>query len=535
MAYEEIVKGNTINNGTATRFLNKINLGVDDVSILLIGDSVSDQPGEWFYLVGQYLGTTYPTHTVSYRAWDTATETYATATTLSTGSGSRTIRLWNCAVAATNSYYVMASRLQTAVIDTAADVVMIAEGHNHTESNDPSFGLFLALTQTITDVLPDAQIVMSSLNPRTDGNNARIQMAYDHSRRVASRYGYIFVDPYRAFIEYPSYATALIDVGGIHPNSTGHAVWRDVAKRIFKPRKEAPPLSQLSSTFSTVDENLVRNARFLKWSAGTTTVPDFWTLSGTGSSIAQSTVTELSPTPARLITAASGNSAWIRQQLDARDQPKVKGRYVTLSARIFVPSSVTTDLVIRAIISYSANVTQVTSAYVPTYSTLPGPVKNGYMWIVANTFLPTSVPSDVTVGVYLSGVTAAAELTVDRISFVTGGHPREWSESLLDQSYPLSTRVRTETTGTIALSVSDATIQRFQTTLTGNVTVTLPTTNISTGHTYRIVRSAAGAFTLTVSTIAAPANKVFASATQGWVEVMYNGTSWEQIAQGPWP
>lgn len=537
MAYEEIVKGTTVNNGAATRFVNKIALGVADLNLLLLGDSVSDNVGEWFYLVAQYLGTTYPTHTISYRAWDTTNEVYATASILSTGTGSRTINVWNCAVASSTGYYPLAQRFQTAVVNTSADVVMIAYGHNHTDTvPDESLGVFLNVTQSVSDALPDAQIIMSALNPRTDGLNGRITQAYDHSRRMAARFGYVFVDPYRAFIDYPSYATALIDGTGIHPNSTGHTVWRDVAKQPFKPRRQSAPDSQSISTFQTSDENLLRNARFQKWSAGTTSAPDFWGLFGTGSAISQGTTTEVSLTPARLTTGAVTNQAWLRQQLDARDQPKVKGRQVTLCARVFIPTANTADITCNAMISHTSNASTFKSFTLPVQAPLPGPVKGAYHWLVATTFLATSVPNDVTAGVFTTtGTTGTVDVTIDRIWFGVGGVPREWSESLLDAQYTLSTRVRTETTGTVALTASDATVQRFQTTLTGNVTVTLPTTNISTGHTFRIIRSAAGAFTLTVSTIAAPANKVFASATQGWVEVMYNGTSWEQIAADTWP
>lgn len=85
----------------------------------------------------------------------------------------------------------------------------------------------------------------------------------------------------------------------------------------------------------------------------------------------------------------------------------------------------------------------------------------------------------------------------------------------------------------VTLTMADAPIQRFNTQLTANRTVTLPTANQVVGSRFRIIRHAAtqGAFTLTVQTMS-PTNKVIANSTSGWVEAMWDGSNWQLIGSG---
>lgn len=79
---------------------------------------------------------------------------------------------------------------------------------------------------------------------------------------------------------------------------------------------------------------------------------------------------------------------------------------------------------------------------------------------------------------------------------------------------------------TLTVGVS-APIQRYATTLTGNRTVTLSTTNAKNGDQFRIVRTGLGAFTLDVGGL-----KTIASATAAFVDVGYDGSAWRLIGYG---
>jgi len=74
---------------------------------------------------------------------------------------------------------------------------------------------------------------------------------------------------------------------------------------------------------------------------------------------------------------------------------------------------------------------------------------------------------------------------------------------------------------------TDATTQRWATTLTTNRAVTLSTTAAVNGDRFRIVRTGLGAFTLDVGGL-----KTIPSATAAWVDVEFDGTAWRLTGYG---
>lgn len=75
-------------------------------------------------------------------------------------------------------------------------------------------------------------------------------------------------------------------------------------------------------------------------------------------------------------------------------------------------------------------------------------------------------------------------------------------------------------------------IVRYATTLTANRSVTLSTTNVTHGDTFRIVRTGLGAFTLAVQREDATILKTMPSATAAWCDVAYDGTAWQLTGYG---
>jgi hypothetical protein len=68
---------------------------------------------------------------------------------------------------------------------------------------------------------------------------------------------------------------------------------------------------------------------------------------------------------------------------------------------------------------------------------------------------------------------------------------------------------------------ADTRIQIWDTTLTNNRNVTLDTTDAYEGQTFKIIRTAAGAFNLNVGT-----GPLKALAADEWCEVIYDGSAW---------
>jgi hypothetical protein len=73
----------------------------------------------------------------------------------------------------------------------------------------------------------------------------------------------------------------------------------------------------------------------------------------------------------------------------------------------------------------------------------------------------------------------------------------------------------------------DEEVQRFDTTLTQNITVTLDTSGVYNGAKFRVVRTGLGAFTIAVGGL-----KTIPSATAAFVDVEHNGTAWGLTGYG---
>jgi hypothetical protein len=112
--------------------------------------------------------------------------------------------------------------------------------------------------------------------------------------------------------------------------------------------------------------------------------------------------------------------------------------------------------------------------------------------------------------------TSASSPFLATTSTITGTRV-DWLEDLVSAD-------RGDTSQTLAVRV-DLPVQRWATALTANRTITLSTTGAVNGDTFRIVRSGAGAFTLTVGSI-------YTLVVPGWVDVTYDGSAWVVTAWG---
>lgn len=109
-------------------------------------------------------------------------------------------------------------------------------------------------------------------------------------------------------------------------------------------------------------------------------------------------------------------------------------------------------------------------------------------------------------------------------TFVVGQDTRDGSNSFDGVVGESADRGDTDVTLVVG---TDATTQPFATTLTGNRTVTLSTSNTWNGARFRVVRTGLGAFTLNVGGL-----KTIPSATAAFVDVMHNGTAWTLTGYG---
>ena len=82
------------------------------------------------------------------------------------------------------------------------------------------------------------------------------------------------------------------------------------------------------------------------------------------------------------------------------------------------------------------------------------------------------------------------------------------------------------------LTVDDAPVVVYDTTLTAARDVLLPTEGLYNGLAFRLLRTAGGAFALTISD-GEGAVATIGSGETGYVDVVYNGTDWRVLGAGP--
>jgi hypothetical protein len=110
----------------------KLQQNSSDINVVACGDSTGNATDEFIYLWFAWLSTLFPAFTFVYYAPDGAGG-YAAPTTVTTGSGANTFRLYNNSVSGTIPEYFMGSIFQTAFVDPGRtwDLVLWNHGKNN--------------------------------------------------------------------------------------------------------------------------------------------------------------------------------------------------------------------------------------------------------------------------------------------------------------------------------------------------------------------------------------------------------------------
>lgn len=406
----------------AARFLGRLRANLGDVSWLVLGDSTGNETTEWVYLTAQILASRYPTYTVIYHLWDASggaaydTGTSATPVTLQTGTGSNTLHVWNCSVAGSACTYVRGSRWAAAVLATNPDLVVINYGHNE---GSLAGGLtpetwrtqMAALTESVTEAFPLAELSLIMQNPRGDGtpDPERRALAY---RDLAAQRGYGVIDVQAAFLAQPS-LSALIQGDNLHPNSLGEQVWAAEVARVLTWSAEARPRPQAPSLLTTPARNLLLNGDFSQFASP----PTLTSWSNVNCSPSKDTRTgwvESANGYTVRLQASSAAQTYITQDLAAGLLPVVQGKYLTLTARVRVVSGQPT----------TAGRVQVVDSAGTFASTGSADLRDGWHWISATkkidsaaTFVRARIYAD-------TGTSATADISVASAHLVLGPLPR---------------------------------------------------------------------------------------------------------------
>jgi lysophospholipase L1-like esterase len=212
--------------------MSRLQAGNEDAVWAILGDSTGNETTEWVYLTAQWLAGQFPAVTVLYRLWNDTNQNYDAATTVQTGTGSRTLTIYNGSTSGQNAAYsVTRIALQIPVTPHA---ITVSYGHNEGSTNGAGYRpLLYALTRQLEDWFPTASLIVTAQNPRaaTDANYSLDLSRAQATIELAATEGYGLVNATQAFLNTANYATTLLIGDGLHPNGAGSALWASLVQQ----------------------------------------------------------------------------------------------------------------------------------------------------------------------------------------------------------------------------------------------------------------------------------------------------------------
>jgi hypothetical protein len=403
----------------ARKFLAKMKRGLQDCVISVLSDSTGNDVNEWVYLLGQWLGVQFPAYTVVYRLYNNSTGTYDSPVTLQTGTGSKTLTIYNAAVPGALCYYPQITGFNTQ-IPTSPDVCILNYGHNEqphtTEADGLMFGSrYSALLMRLSSAFPDCEIFCVIQNPQKNNNYQQLRAGVIQD--IASGMGIGTVDWQSLFLANPTWD---LDWMGdtVHPNALGQSSACLPSAQLIFSEQFVGPMTPISSGIIPVS-NLLLNGDFSTYTSSPG-VPGSWTSAGTGVTVSKDLVNfETAGWGTKIVTGA-GAPGWIQQNVDLTKYPinQFQNRLMTLLVRLRRPATNTSNFSGR--IQLYDGLTSVSSIQSFLAQTDPS-----FYWECVTMRISASATM---VRAYLYADTAstgAQEATFDRAILVRGRIPRD--------------------------------------------------------------------------------------------------------------
>lgn len=201
----------------------RLKRGTEDVVLAVLSDSTGNETTEWVYLTAQWLAARFPAYTVVYRLWNDTNQNYDAAVTIQTGTGSRTLTIYNASTPGMAAGYSL-TRI-AAQIPVAPTAVIINYGHNSPSATLRSDNF--QLVRAVREKYPNAVLALTAQNPRgaADANYADALIRQQINIDLAQSEGYGLINVFQTFLANPTYATDWLQGDNLHPNVTGSQKW----------------------------------------------------------------------------------------------------------------------------------------------------------------------------------------------------------------------------------------------------------------------------------------------------------------------
>lgn len=417
--------------------MSKLSRNVTSAAWLSISDSTGNETTEWVYLTSQWLAARFPEYTVRYHLWDTGGDTdYATATTIQTGTGTGNsggpwvLDVWNAAVAGTNTGYFQGTRFDAA-IRKDADLVTISHMHNQGGPVTDSATVmqqrrnqYLAFVDEVSQSNPLAGVVCILQNPKVDYSSGAPTHPFEWQpqrallvAQAAQWRGWGTIDVLQAFLDYgASWGTDLLVADGVHPNSTGQALWTSMVTAALDRASKVSVATQPTVAIPP-GRQIITNAEFSTW---TGSAPDGVTMSTSPACTASKELTDFETgSQAMLLTADSASGQPYAEWTGTATALGIKGllanRTWTAMIRIKTPASNTSTVRITLQDNNGSGQSCITDVDATT--------RDRYHWVyVTKTFASNATSISLRVSPRSSG-TAVVTCLVDRVYLIPGAIP----------------------------------------------------------------------------------------------------------------
>ena len=404
-------------NATAAGLvLGKLVNNIDDVNILVNSDSTGTANNEWVYLYAQWLADNYNEFSVNYYLWDNVTADYATPVAISVGSGTYTISIYNAAISGSRPDNIMGEKITNAVLNIPqCDLFILNHGHNTVGSFSGSSQLFrrvpqlLETVESIKHTHSNCGVILIAQNPRRDDDDYAI--VYNTILTTAGLINADVADVYSLFIRENKRPELFID--NVHP-STG--LGADSGTQLYLNALTELHTSVIFkgsvSSFDSIASNHVLNGDFSAFSGIT---PDEW--QETNALTTKDTVNDdgLNGYSVSIAPTVDGSQSRLRQTLGGDLFSSLRGGWVTLAARVYIPSATSTPTSGKIAINTNSNNSGSTQSASPI---------NGFIWIAVSLKI---LSTDTFAQIFLYGDTGAGNgvAVFDRVVLVRGRLPRD--------------------------------------------------------------------------------------------------------------
>lgn len=387
--------------------------------LLVLGDSTGDALDEWVANLARSIGAQLPRLRVDYVAWSDGGSSWPATTALQAGDGTfGTLTVYNCSVGGKETHYFLAPNFDAMVGALHADLVIINLGHNeNTAAADPFWrDDLLALAETVTLYLPDAELIVLTQNPRTDSSATQAQQRRDMTQRLARMRGWGCIDTYARFLDANGNLTNGLLLDALHPNALGEDLLLDEIRKRLVYAPGIPVRGQAESSLLRPLATPLLNADFASFAVPPTLTN--WT--ATQATLTRDATNFQGPNGYSVrMQQASAATSYIEQAISSNALKPYLGRWVTFIAWI------------RRLAGASSNAGRVhmrTTGGSNTISLNSFATAQGQ-----GDFIPVSISGridktagTVTVRVYCeNGTTGTQDVSVDRCWFGSGLLPRD--------------------------------------------------------------------------------------------------------------